>query len=101
MRAACYKRVTPEQLALRYKEFGGIPRFLFRKVVILHEQDMTLDEIRDYQKAAQEDILGNPKRIDNLESSDPFKSLWTIYHTEPITTADGATNYTRYDSSML
>lgn len=33
MRLACYNRVTNERLALRYEEFGGIPRFLFKKVL--------------------------------------------------------------------
>lgn len=100
MRTACYNDdndgVTPERLALRYDEFGGIPRYLFKRVVIIREQDTTLNEIRDNQKAALQDILVNPQRIDYLESSDPFKSLWTIYHMEPISTGDSDIDYMTY-----
>jgi len=55
-----------------------------------------LTEIRGYQRAALQDVLANPWRIDNLESSDPFKSLWTIYHMEPVTAVDGEIWYTKY-----
>lgn len=95
MRLACYEqRVTLEQLRSRFNEFGGIPRYLFKR--FLDEDDSGLDDIRGYQTVALHDVITNPTRVDNLEMVDPFKSLWTLYHMEPITQADGAINYKRY-----
>ena len=83
MRVACYEeKVTEDQLVKRYEEFGGIPRCLCEEHLD-DDEDEALNEYRDSQRAALMDVVKNPNRIDDLESSEPFKSLWTIFHLEP------------------
>ena len=96
MKVACYPGVTHQRVASRFEEFGGIPRYLFKTDVIVKGQDISLEEIRAYQRSALTDIITNPNRIDDLESSDPFKSLWTIYHMEPVSLENGSTDYMKY-----
>ena len=96
MRVTCYEQeVTEERLVLRYEEFGGIPRCLFQ-LYLGDDEDKTLNKYRDHQLAALEDVVANPKRIDNMVSSDIFKSLWTIYHMEPVIDANNNVDYGKY-----
>ena len=96
MRVACYPGISSDRVDVRFAEFGGIPRFLFKKVIIVQGEDTGLNDIRGDQRLALNDVAANPQRIDDLESSDPFKSLWTIYHMEPVLLEDGTTNYRKY-----
>jgi RHS (Retrotransposon Hot Spot) family protein len=97
MRVACYNmRVTKELVASRFDEFGGIPRHLYVEVMG-GKKDLALSEVRDQQIAALTDVIKNPNRIDDMENSAPFKSLWTIYHMEPRTCDDdGSVDYSGY-----
>lgn len=82
-------------LTKRFHEFGGIPRFLF-KPVIGDDEDLALASVRTSQQTALDDIAQSPRRIDNGEIASAFKSLWTLYHLQPIAQANGTTNYFKY-----
>lgn len=75
MRVACYPGVPNHRIVLRFEEFGGIARYLFKKVLIVDGEDTGLNETRGYQRSALMDVVANPNRVDDLESSEPFKSL--------------------------
>ena len=94
MRVACYPGVTQERAALRFGEFGGIPRFLFKAVVIVDGEDIVLNEDRQCQRSALADLIRNPKRIDDMESLD--SCLSTKFHVEPISLENGSINYMKY-----
>jgi hypothetical protein len=78
MRAACYPAVPEHAVASRFKEFGGIPRFLF-KLYGGDEDDADQNvEQREAQKEALSDVVVYPRRIDSGEPAHAFKSLWTF-----------------------
>jgi hypothetical protein len=95
MRLSCYDHVTHERLVSRFNEFGGIPRYLF-KAVFEESSDLALDEVRSQQRSALVDMINNPNRIDDMENSDPFKSLLTLYHMEPMIYDDNTVDYHKY-----
>mmetsp|Transcript_17972 Transcript_17972/g.48867 ORF Transcript_17972/g.48867 Transcript_17972/m.48867 type:complete len:360 (+) Transcript_17972:392-1471(+) len=96
MRLKCYQGVSEARVKLRFEEFGGIPRFLFEKERIENEVDVNLKETEYSQVTALNDVTANPRRIDDMETSDPFKHLWTIFHMLPITRSDGTIDFTNY-----
>ena len=95
MRQACYSKLVSEDLlSKRYREFGGIPRFLFHKVRERDgKEDVLLNPYRNQQTAALLDVAVEPQRADDGEIVKAYKGLWTLYHIHPLMNADGTTNY--------
>ena len=96
MRLKSYPGVSEARVKLRFQEFGGIPRFLFETERIEHGVDLNLKETESCQVTALNDVAANLRRIDDMETSDPFKPLWTIFHMLPITRSDGTIDFTNY-----
>ena len=82
MKVACYPRVPKERLILRFEEFGGIARVLFKVVDIEDGVDTNLDDTRRDQRVALIDVVANPNRIEYLENSNDI--LWTVFHMEHL-----------------
>ena len=94
---ACYPTVTEQVVVSQFEEFGGVPRFVFKKVFSdAGIPELALEPIRDAQQTALQDVVVNPRRVDSGDIASAFKSLWTIYHTKPITPEDGTTNYFKF-----
>lgn len=94
LRSSCYPHVPTDTLHTRYAVMGGIARHLIR--VFPDRNDPALAEIRGDQVAALNIIVANPVIIDAGEVDSQFKSLWSIYHLQPMSNADGETDYYDY-----
>jgi hypothetical protein len=88
MRSTCYPHVTRQLLQRRYAKIGGVARHLF-KCLGANNVDGALDEVEQHQLAALDDVVEVPRRVDRGEVASPFKHLWSLYHLQPGSTADG------------
>jgi hypothetical protein len=82
MRTGCYPDISKELLQARYPVMGGIPRFLFRS--LLMGDDTAIASVELSQKAAIEHIaISSSNLIDTGQLPSQFKSLWSVYHLQP------------------
>ena len=94
MRLACYPNVPQRIVEKRYKEFGGVPRLLFKP----YDSSLPdpLQTARKEQNQALLDAVSHPRRIDNGSPEPSYQSLWKLYHIHPVIKDDGTTDYGDY-----
>jgi hypothetical protein len=86
--SSCYPDVSMDLLHNRYLEIGGIVRHLIRPLSPFG-LDEAIVEFRETQTEALDDVVENPRRIDGGEVASGYKHLWSLYHLQPASPADG------------
>lgn len=91
MREACYPELSAETVNKRHKRFGGVARFLYESEK--GKLNVCPAAVALNQEAALNDLVTNPLRIDALTVPAEFKSLWSLYHLQPLPLDNGETKW--------
>jgi len=95
MRKACYNSsVSTELVSRRYKIMGGVPRYLFAKL-LPNGFDSALDQVKQKQEKALREAVDQPQVIDGGDLDANFKHLWSLYFVKPLST-NAAVDHYRY-----
>lgn len=95
MREACYTSSVSRQLvSSRYKVMGGLPRYLFAKL-LPNGFDSALDQVKQKQEKALREAVDQPQVIDGGDVDANFKHLWSLYFLKPLS-ANSTVDHYRY-----
>ena len=86
MRSVCFDNsVSRDVVRSRYEIMGGIPRYLFGKI-LPNGFDSSLDQVKQKQERALREATEKPQVIDGGDVDANFEHLWSLYFVKPLST---------------
>ena len=100
MRSALYTNsVSEELLTRRYTNIGGVPRYLFSKL-LPNGEDSALEQVKQKQEQSLRQAVDQPQVIDGGEVDAAFTHLWSLYSLQPLRNSDGTVDYYNYSIEL-
>ena len=100
MRSVRYSNsVSEELLTSRYNNIGGVPRYLFPKL-LPNGQDSALKQVKQKQEKSLRQAVDQPQVIDGGEVDAAFKHLWSLYFLKPLSNSDGTVDHYNYSIEL-
>ena len=100
MRSTLYTNsVSEELLTRRYTNIGGVPRYLFSKL-LPNGDDSALKQVKQKQEKSLRQAVDQPQVIDGGEVDAAFKHLWSLYFLQPLRNSDGTVDYYHYSIEL-